>query len=178
MELEIIRELLERVHGATFATLDSETMVRNGVRCVTEGERVIIFRTKGGSGYGNMVNRRLQEAGKSPSFRVGPLPWGERVDDLPLIQNKGKFYLQTIVLAEGKKEYFVGNTDVRLEPELLSAYGIRPRFIGNQGLPREDQVLMNTYNIENLRRIVLMGEEVFDTSVVEKGRRSVLKISE
>lgn len=177
MELEILRELLERVHGATFATLDTETMVRSGVRCVTEGVRVIIFRTKGGSGLENMVNRRLAEAGKTSTFRVGPLPWGERVDDLPLIQNKGKFYLQTVLLAEGKKEYFMGNTDMRIENDLLFAYGIKKRFIGNQDLPREDQVLMNTYNIENIKRIVLMGEEVFDTAVAEKGKRSVLKIN-
>ena len=178
MELETLKVLLNRIHGATFATLDTETWAtkEKSIRKVSRGERVIIFRTNGGSGYEGMVKRRLEEAGINPdSFKVGPLPWGERVDDLPLISCNGNYYLQCIQTSPGEAFYFLGMTDQRIDDP--SAFGVKRRRAYNQMLSPEREVLVNTYRIDGIQRIAMLGEEVFDTNVAERSTRSILKIS-
>lgn len=176
MESNLLIPLLDRVHGATFATINSVTWPNKSVRCVSEGERVILFRTKGGSGYERMVKRRLAEAGKSPdAFSVGPLPWGERVGDLPLIQHKGNYYLQCIRLAEpSKRTYYIGTTDIEISPDRLDAFGVTKRSNLNQDLPPDEQVEVCCFKLESITSIVLMGERIGDTQSLNK--RSILKI--
>jgi hypothetical protein len=179
VELPILIPLLDRIKGTTFATIDSVTWANRikSVRCVRNGSRVILFRTKGCSGYEGMVKRALAEAGKNPDgFSVGPLPWGERVDDLPLIKNKDEYYLQVIELSPGDKRYFIGTTDVQIQPSELEMFGIKDRFNSNQDLPPDDQVRPSCYNIKSLRRIALMGEEIFDTAVSDLVGGNILPI--
>lgn len=167
--------LCSRIKGATFATIDSETFVKKSIRCVRKGERAILFATSGGSGYENMVQKRLAEAGFNPdSFHVGPLPWGQRIDNLPIIQHNGKSYLQFIRLSGGDVKYYIGTTDIEADPVV---YGIEDSYSLKQGLPLDKQVKIRVYDINNIHRIVMMGEEIFDTAVVTKRDRSILRIS-
>ena len=169
MDQDILNNLLMKVEGCTFATLDAITMPKPGLRCETVGERVIMFTNKRSSGYENMVKRRLVAAGKNPdNFVLGELPWGERVPNSPLITLRGILYLQTILLVPGVCKYYVGNNEV--DPK---DFGIRPRRT-NQGLPPGEEVLVNTYRLENITRIALMGEVV---NVSEKPKRAILHLS-
>lgn len=173
MQLEILLPLLDKIHGATFATLDAETQTKSLTKIV-KGLRVILFRTTGGSGYEAKVKRHLAEAGHNPdAFNVGPLPWGERLDDLPLITKDGKFYLQCIPLSEPRAEYFLPGGIPVSDP---SVFGVRERQ-RNPDLPENKQVFVSCYNIENINRIALMGEEVFDTNVSVKSQRAILKLN-
>lgn len=175
MEVSLLMPTLTRIRGATFATLNATTWPNKSLRCVVEGERVILFSTNGESGYEAMVKRRLAEAGKDPDcFNVGPLPWGERVGNLPLILNKGEYYLQCIVLAPGKRTYYIGTTDVEVDPDLLDAFGIKEKFSYGQGLPPEKQVDVRCYSVQNLESVVLMGERLGEYAVANG--RSILKI--
>lgn len=154
MELFPLQNLLDKIQGCTFATLDTETEPSNGIKKVTQGERVILFTNKKSSGYDNMVRRRLEEAGKNPDgFSLGDLPWGERLPNSPLIENKGKYYLQCIRLAEGQSRYFIGEREVR-DP---SGLGLRTRR-SNQGLAKENEVEVACYRLDHILRIALMGE--------------------
>lgn len=178
MDYETIKLLVEEVQGCTFATIDSETWSNKTVRCVAEGERVIIFRTKGGSGYENMVKRRLAEAGKNPdNFRVGPLPWGSRVDDLPLVEHKGEFYLQFIRLDPGKRIYYLGVTGNVIDPEDLYRFGVKSRNAPHQGLSPSEQVIFCTYRVDHIKRIVMMGADISETKVIDRPRRVKLRLA-
>jgi hypothetical protein len=160
MEVDHLRKIMQSFKGATFASLDAETKPRPGIIRRTFGERVILFRMDKGSGYENIVNRRLEELGMEPKFRVGPLPWGGRVDDnLPLIQYKGFYYLQTIQLKEGDEKYFI--FDREIPKDELPAFGIQPKGGSNTGLPRGEKVIIQTYSLDNIRAIRLLGWEVF-----------------
>ena len=162
MDIEHLIPLVEKIRGCTFASLDGLTQPKPGVFHRVTGDQVIIFRTSGVSGFENMVKRRLKEAGKNPdSFHVGPLPWGERVADLPIIKCKDKYYLQTILLALGKSEFFI-MPGIEVQPE---HYGIKPRK------PPTEEVQMHTYNIDNITRIRLMGETLVDNDIAENGGR-------
>src|SRR6478609_7372191 len=126
LQIEQIRDLLERINGCTFAGLDSLTQVslRGGRRNpqlgrVTKwcyGSRVMLFTNKNSSGYVNMVRRRLEKEGKDPmSYIPGQLAWGRRVYDSPLIQHEGKDYLQVIFLKPGTTEYFLDGEPIAKE---------------------------------------------------------------
>jgi hypothetical protein len=153
MELEALKLLLDKVDGSTYATIDSTTYPTPGVRKVTTGTRVILFTNKGGiSGYGEMVKRRLLEAGKDPrDFVLGDLPWGERIPDTPFIINRGVYYLQTVVLEPGQSIGYIGNREVDLNDF------VPPRRT-NQGLPKGDEVVVATYRVDHIDSIRLMGE--------------------
>jgi hypothetical protein len=176
MELETLKVLVSRIHGCTFATIDTETYPVKGLRKVSRGERVIIFRTNGASGYEGMLKRRLEEAGlNADSFHVGPLPWGTRVEDLPIIENKGNYYLQTIEIAPGEDIYYFGATDQVINDP--SAFGVRRRPNTHQDLPSDRQVKISVYRIDNIKRIAIFGEEILDTSVATRKERAILKLN-
>jgi hypothetical protein len=178
MELSLILPLLRKIHGTTFATIDSETWSNKTIRCVARGERAILFRTQGVSGYENSVKRTLEEAGKDPTgFNVGPLPWGERVEDLPLIENRGEHYLQFIQLSPGDRKHFLGSTDTFIPAENLHAFGVRQRYSSKQGLPVDQQIIVKTVKLSGISRIALMGEEIFDQSVADKKGRAILRLN-
>lgn len=174
MDLNLLMPLVEQIRGCTFASLDALCEPKRGVMQRIIGENVLIFRTDGKSGYEGMVKRRLAEAGKDPdSFSVGPLPWGTRLGNLPIIEHNGKHYLQTILISRGKEEYFLPFTNTIIEP---SAFGIKPRFPANQGLPESSAVIVHTYNINNIERITLKGETLEDTATYSRPNRAILKI--
>jgi hypothetical protein len=152
MELEQIIDLIDKINGCTFASLDVITKPSKGVRRVIIGEQVIIFSMKHGSGYENAVRRRLAEIGEDPeTFVVGPLPWGERLEDYPIIFHKGKDYLQTLSLKAGETEMFIGDTKV--DPSLVS--WVRPHDEDRRGRG----VIFRTYELSGITAIRMMREE-------------------
>jgi hypothetical protein len=170
MERSVLEDLLDRIDGCTFATLDAETYPTPGIRKVMTGKRVILFTNKKVSGYENMVKRRLVEAGRDPSnFVLTDLPWGTRVPNSPLIEHKGKTYLQCIVLSEGDARFFITTTGDEVNEDDLN---LRKRNT-NQGLAANDEVLVCAYNLENITRIALAGENL----VSEAPKRAVLRLN-
>lgn len=156
MELFPLQNLLDKIEGCTFATLDTVTVPSPGITKRTTGERVILFTNKLSSGYENMVKRRLLEAGKNPdNFVLGDLPWGTRLPNSPLIENKGKYYLQCIRLVDGQSRYFIGKREVENPRGLM----LRSRRT-NQGLSKDDEVEVCCYRLDHIERIVLMGDEL------------------
>lgn len=158
MELSDIIQTLQRVKGCTFASLDAQTKPKPGFRKVTSSESVLLFNSET-SGYERMVRRRLAKEGRDPdTFTVSDLPWGVRVDGLPscLLMHHGKYYLQTILLREGKSEYYL--RDRVIDPVLFSLVRHHPG--GSQGLVPDRAVEVRTYSLESLTRLKLMGKEI------------------
>lgn len=156
MERADLDDLLNKIRGCTFASLDCVTNPERGVRKVTTNERVIIFTNQHSSGYENRVRRLLKQSGKNPdSFHAGALPWGIRIPGTPLIEHVGKkrIYLQAIILHEGEAEYFLGNLNVS-RPNWLR----EDRSGEYQGLG-DRSVKVRCYNLENITAIRLMKEE-------------------
>lgn len=155
MEAVDVINLLSRIQGCTFASLDAQTLPTPGVRKVTTGESVILFTNRKDSGYKRMVERRLIEAGKDPkNFVLGDLAWGSRIPHTPLIEHKGSLYLQTILLRPGKSEYFLSGMNKPVDPKHLFLKERRT----NQGLPPSEEVIVNTYKLSNIIRLTVLGE--------------------
>lgn len=167
MDLNILIPLVEKINGCTFATIDALTEPAAGVCKQVTGERVIIYRTNGRSGYEAKVKRALLAAGKNPDwFTVGPLPWGTRLGNLPILEHKGRHYLQTILLARGQERHFLKGTNIEVNPR---DFGIPPRH-GVEG------VFIQTYLLDNLERITLMGATLPEAATAEKSKRAVLSL--
>lgn len=147
-------ELLAKVRGCTFAALDAETSPSPGVRKTTTNEQVLLFSMRSGSGYENMVKRRLAELGRDPdTFSVGDLPWGRRIDNTPCIAHAGNIYVQMVVIKPGMSECFVGNHSVN-----CAAFGKKMQSGYGQGLPDDRRVVVHTYKLESIVRLTLLGE--------------------
>lgn len=155
MQLEDIQDLLTRIKGCTFASLDAETFPKSGIRKVTTGERVMLFTNKGGSSYERLVKRRLEQAGKDPdNFVLGDRAWGDPIPNSPLIYHNGKWYLQVIQMERGVETFYF--TSGREVPDPMKMGLGRKRT--NQGLSREDEVIVETYKLDNIIRLTLLGE--------------------
>lgn len=157
MELNQVLGLLSEIHGCTFASLDAETKPSPGFRKTVEGENVLLFTNKNSSGYENMVRRRLKAAGLDPdSFRLGPLPWGTRLPDTPIIEHKREYYIQTICVRPGKVRAFIGLREV--DPADLP--WLKGHENSGQGLPKGDQVVVKTYALRSIKTLTLKGVKI------------------
>lgn len=174
MDINLLKPLVEQIKGCTFANLDALCEPRPGVMERITGERLILYRTDGASGYEKKVKRALIASGKNPDlFHVGPLPWGTRVGNLPIIEHKGNYYLQAIILAKGTREYFLAFGGQKVNPE---DFGIKKHNEPQSGLTVDAMVHVRTFKVENIEKIRLMGETLTDTSVADKATRAILTI--
>lgn len=145
------------MQGSTIATIDSETSPSPGIKKITTGERVILFSGIEDSGYETMIKRKLKAMGRDPdSFSVGPLPWGTRVGNTPIIAHKGRFYLQAVRIHSGQIQTFIGDTPVPPEDVL------KPLFsqFRQRDLPKDEQVHIRTYALDSIKKITLLREEL------------------
>lgn len=162
--------LTRHIVGCTFASLDATTFPRPRLKKVVVGERVILHVNKTTSGYQTAVRKRLEELGKDPlSFNVDDLPWGQRIEGSPIIQHKGRMYLQTVVLAPGMDAYFIGDKSMTYD----EVKDLLPRHNSpGQGLPIDKQVVVKCYALDSIDEIRLMGERV----MLERPSRPILSI--
>lgn len=171
-----IASILEPIRGATFAALDTQTKVpltggkknphqgRIFKRCL--GNRVMLFTNTNTSGYENMVQRRLEQAGLDPAtFEAGKLPWGCRVPQTPFIDHNGNLYLQCVFLGAGDIDFFLrDNRDGEFLPIAKSEIiGLSDKTGSeHQGLERDRQVVVRTYAIDSITAIRCFGKEQED----------------
>lgn len=161
-----IRDILADVNGATFVSIDTQTTPTIRKTIDTEegresnphfgrvqkfinGASVMVFQNKTINGYESMVNRRLEQEGKDPSsFQLGPRKWGERLKGLPLVEHKGKLYLEVIFLRPGPAHYTLDGKEVD-KSEIL---GLSPQKEGEQG-GLSNKVIIRTFALDSITAI-------------------------
>jgi hypothetical protein len=167
VEYDQVIDILSAIRGATFAAIDTDTMPKPGIRRVSIGEVVILFTNDKSSGYENMVRRRLTEVGKNPDdFNASALPWGTRVEGTPLIEHGGKFYLQTILLKEGKETFFIGSGPAAVEisrEDYLSV--VKPTDYGKYQNGLERAVVIRTYRLDHILELRIQHMKITATVV-------------
>ncbi len=178
MQIDELMTVLSKLNGCTFAGLDSVTVPvllggkKNPMQGKVEkhclGHRVLLFSNKQSNGYLNKVRRHLEAEGKDPnSFELGPLPWGTRVPETPVIEHNGKHYLQCVFLAPGSTEYRVRDTidcngiyavpgDELNKDEII---GLNERS-GSEHQNLDREVIVRCYKLESIQAIRLLGTEL------------------
>ena len=162
--------LKEEVHGASFVGLCTRTPVKlpSGKKNPLQGRvfkqscdiNGMVFQNKGLHGYEEMVKRRLTLEGKdSSSFSLKSRPWGTRLPNLPIVEHDGRYYLEVIVLHEGKCTYSVDGREV--DPDSL---GIPEKTSSKHNL--ENEVIIRTYAVDHILTITI-GNRTYTNLTVD-----------
>lgn len=162
MDLQTAKQLFEGEIGAVIIALDSETKPSPGFRKVVEDEVALVFNDYGASGYEQLVRQQLATIGKNPDdFVCGDLPFGKRIDQSPFIEHKGKHYIQTVTIKEGRATTFVGMSPCEPTefPDVFMRGHARRDASYRQGLPPAEAVLVRTYALENIKAIRLQHKK-------------------
>lgn len=160
-----ISEIFSAVNGNTIISMDTVTkpVLKGGkgnplqgrVTKVMRGASVMVFQNKNTNGYEAMVKRRLEKEGKETEFKVGPRPWGTRVEGTPIVEHNGKTYLEVIFLRAGEVEY-------QLYGKVISA-GLVGELVGEQSSSNGDQggldnkVIIRTFAEDSITRLKVGG---------------------
>lgn len=181
MELAALQTLLANLNGASFASLDTVTVptLKGGKanpfkdklvkRC--NGHRVMLFANKKTNAYENKVRRHLIAEGKDPdSFKLGALPWGTRLPNSPLIENKGKYYIQVIFLRAAPEIEYCASDTIEADGHIYFPGDNVPkeRIAGlddksgseHQGLEEDNQVIVRTFALESIVALRAFKEEL------------------
>jgi hypothetical protein len=133
------------------ALLSSMTTPSAGIVKTTTNQRVIVAPYRDDpTVYELLVKTRLVLSGRNPdNFVIGQAAWGERLEGSPLIQHKGKEYLQCIVLEEGDVSYTLFGKPV-------DRAVIEGDSRTNQRLPVGLEVSVRTYKMESITALQLL----------------------
>ena len=158
-----IVDLMKKVNGATFISIDSSTEPRltggkknphiGRVRKVTEGASVMVFQNKTTNAYENMVNKRLGKEGKS-TFTLSPRTWGTRVPNLPFVEHKGSHYMEVIFLSSGDTTYTLDGVPTPATD--IIGLAPKPDEAAQGGL--NDKVIIRTFKVANINKITIDKE--------------------
>jgi len=168
MNYDDVKNVLDKVNGATFAGLDTVTQVKlkggkknplqGRVTKKTQGSTVMLFTNKNSNGYANMVKRRLEKEGKDAgSFELKPRTWGQRIDNTPFVEHKEKKYLECVFIKGGKSVYMVDDTEVDAN-EIEGLDNPKVADVSQGGL--DNKVIIRTYAIESIEKMRVMGEKI------------------
>lgn len=158
MTLDEILDVTSLIPVVAEAVIDTTTFPCKGMTKIMTGERVLIWANLGYSGYEQEVKKRLTEADKSPDgFEVGPLPWGERIGNTAIIRHGDNHYLQCLSLRDGTIKALIGKIEIDPNeiPDLFLRDKHEIRAGIRQGLDPKNAVVIRTYNINNINRLVL-----------------------
>ncbi len=166
-----IVEVLNSVNDASFIGIDTRTEpkirktldTKDGrienphygrITKLTSGSSVMVFQNKNSNGYTNMINRRLIKEGKNPeSFTLSPRTWGTRVENLPLVEHKGQYYLEVIFLKSGETTYLLDGQPIE-ESEIT---GLSPVNLGSQG-GLDDKVIIRSMKMSSISSMTVNKE--------------------
>jgi hypothetical protein len=165
MQSSILFQAFQNVSGASFVGLDTETRpsLKGGKKNPMQGRvvkrmsgaSIMVFQNKHINGYEAMVRRRLEAEGKNPdTFTLGPRAWGTRVENLPIVEHKGQYYLEVIFLKPGKVEFFLDDSPIARDL-VKGLDDDKPE--GDQG-GLNNKVIIRTFAADSIKAIRVDGQ--------------------
>ena len=107
--------------------------------------------------YQNSVNNQLDREGKETDFVAKPRQWGVHVDGTPLIEHKGKFYLECKVERVIGNQYYVDGEMV--EDSVVEPYITKRTPSARQAAAGvEKEVILIDVALENIETITMNGD--------------------
>ncbi len=113
--------------------------------------------------YENSVNKARLKEGKDADFVAKPRAWGVHVDNTPLIEHKGEFYLEARFLGnEPLIEYFI-DKGTPIDKKLFEAFCPEKPESKTQDL--ENEVVIRDFKISGILEITMNGFRYIRTDV-------------
>jgi hypothetical protein len=162
----MILERLTELKGGTFAGITTQTQpkmrktnnpyVKDGVVKITEATVIIGFY------YKNSVNNRLEAQGFEPNFEPEPRKWGKRIKGSPLVEHKGNYYLECLILPDKTNSvYYNAKTGEEIPYENIEQFLYKSSKPKTQNMLQDGtEVVLRDYKIENIREIRVGGETI------------------
>ncbi len=108
-----------------------------------------------GWNYSNSINNQRAREGHEEQFEALPRPWGERISGTPLVEHKGKYYLEV------KVEKILDVTYIRNVDGSLVTYDEIVMFLPEKRVNERAETVKNIYPtdyaVENIREIKIDG---------------------
>lgn len=100
--------------------------------------------------YENSVNRQMPEGYRD--FKAGPRVWGQRLGETPLVEHKGEYYLEVLVIREIEPPFY------KMGDEFIDAKDIEP-FLKSR---RDDHAIVRPrdFKIKGILQVHMSGEEL------------------
>lgn len=131
--IKTIKKLLEVLsQPCTFVQLDTVTHPKGLTKIAS-----VNCATGNSLDYKSVINRRKEKEESEPVKEVQSRSWGKRITGTPLVEHKGKFYLETLVLSS-KSKYFNGLENIT-EEEAQAILGRK----------KQCSLVHNTYRLVN-----------------------------
>lgn len=166
---EEMEELFSNISGNDFVYIKTETKpsLTGGKKNVMQGKitksneaNVVVFQNKKSNGYENKVKSRLIAEGKNPdAFTLGERAWGTRKPNTPIIEHKGKKYLEVIFLSTYSTEYYIEKANCIEEIEKDKIIGLKPSSTDNGQGGLEDAVIIRTLSFDSVKSFKLNKTE-------------------
>lgn len=162
-----LETLLRNQRGTTAVALVAETvptMRKTGNPLA--GNLVKLSRVSGmiGFRYANSVNnQRLREEtpeladGAIEQFEALPRTWGTRIEGTPLVEHKGRLYLEVKVERMLERQFRRIDTGEIVPDELVAPYLPERRESARQQVAKE--VVLRDYKLDSIVQLSLRGEQ-------------------
>ena len=174
MDLATAQVIFENVRGTRFVGIDTLTVesrlkrdeaVQPGkLTKRTTGSVVMVFAQKDPTAFNNQVLRRMEKEGLDPTeFKVGPLSYGEWMEDSPFIvyTKKGDteptYYLRTHFVKAGASEYFLDGKPINKNKIVDTSAPKTPSKQARLGIT--DEVIPRNFKLDSLTAIRIDGAE-------------------
>lgn len=146
----------KQVNGNTIISIDTCSVpkltggksnpMQGKVQKLNIGSNVMVFQNKTGSSYANKVRRHMEAEGINPdNFQLQPRVWGERIPNTPIIEHKGKYYLEVIFNKSGEVSYKLDGKAIKKE----DIEGLKPSTSGEQG-GQEKKVIIRSFSWDSI----------------------------
>lgn len=166
MKYEVVKTVIDSIHGTKFASIDTTTAVtllggkknpmQGRVTKKTTGSTVILA-VSAENVYANMVKKRLVEEGKDfTEFELKPRAWGVRDGDTCFIDHKGKKYLECIFVRSGDSKYYLDDDEIETKDIEGFKETVKENSESQGGL--ENKVIIRTFDIDSIDEIRINKE--------------------
>jgi hypothetical protein len=144
---------LMNVKGTTFMSIETTTIPKlKAKNPFKDLKKVSLISGAIGFNYENSVNNQREREGLENNFESKPRAWGHRIDNTPVVEHKGKHYLE-VKVQSSKSEYFDG--DLRIDVDK-----IKPWMYSNSSRQElNKEVIVRDYSLDSIFRMNLNKKE-------------------
>jgi hypothetical protein len=153
--VEQLVEMLVKNKGAKIVTLYTETepkmrKANNPYLGVVKKSRingVVNFN------YENSVNRQRVREDSVPDFKAEERKWGKKINGTPVVEHKGKYYLEVKVERTLDSKYELNGQEI--DSKLLAPFFYK-KSVSRQEV--ENEVVLRDFSLDNLKALKYNGE--------------------
>lgn len=138
--------LLLESKGSKFVSLKTRTPVRmRKTNNPFHGrvEKISTIRGLIGFKYQNSVNSKRKAEGNDTEFVAGPRPWGRRIEGAPVVEHKGKHYVEVKVGSDLEDPVYL----VDCEPATTEQLSQMQEFLGNR---KDSEIKIRAFSLNSI----------------------------